>query len=175
MSKSISNKRSIDSSKYVNVDTGELLGSEHDGSVSSVNVLDRNIVKMKSVEFIIADTRTIEYLKGILSRSDLGYVRWMLEMVYGGFNILYDKETHHPHTKKSLQCELDLANTAFYGLIKRLHLKGVLYYIEGYNNRKKVNYIMLNPSIGRRTNQIQRECLKYFEDFSIDRKGSLGK
>lgn len=170
MSKSISKKKTIDASKYINVDTGEYLNSEHSGSVSSVNVMDANIVKMKSEEFVITDTRTIEYLKGILSRSDLGYVRWMIDMVYGGFNILYDKQTFSPHTKKTLQCELELANTAFYGLIKRLHLKGVLYYIEGYNNRKKVNYIMLNPTIGRRTNQIQRECLKYFEDFSVKNK-----
>lgn len=105
-------------------------------------------------------------MRTILSRSDLGYVRDLIDMVFGGFNILYDRTCFIPHTTKSLQSELKLAHTAFYGLIQRLYKRGIIYYIEGYNNRKKVKHIMLNPTIGRRTNQINRECLKYFEDLS---------
>lgn len=169
MGKIISKKRRVDANKYVNIDTGELLSSEHDGSVTSVNVSNNDLVKIKSDDFVITDSRTINYLLGILSKSDMGYVHRMIHMVYGSFNILYDKERFSPHTTDSLMSELDLARTAFSGLINRLYKKGVLYHIVGYVNRRKVKYLMLNPSIGRKTNQIQRECLKYFENLS-DRK-----
>ena len=166
MAKSISNKCRIDSSKYVNVDTGEVLSSEFSGRVGSVNLLSNDLVKMKSDSFVITDTRTMDYLRDILSKSDLGYVSLMIPMVYGNWNILYRRDYAGPHTSKTLQSDLDLANTAFYGLMQRLYKQGVLYYITGYNNRRKVKHIMLNPTIGRRTNQIQRECLRYFEDLS---------
>ena len=166
MKKSVSSKRSINSSDYVNVHTGETLGSEYGNSIRSVNISDDSVVILRSSEFVITDTRTIDYLKSILSKSDLSYVHLMIQMVYGGFNILYDRSYRVPHTSKSLQVDLELANTAFYGLLQRLYKKGVIYYISGYVGKKQVKHIMLNPTIGRRTNQIKRECLSYFEDLS---------
>lgn len=167
MAKSISNKQRIDSSKYVNRDTGELLSSEFTGTVGSVNLLSNDLVKIKSESFVITDTRTLEYLRSILGKSDLGYVNLIIPMVYGNWNMLYRSSGGSPHTSKSLQADLDLAHTAFYGLMQRLYKRGVIYYIIGYVKGRKVKHIMLNPTIARRTNQIQRECLKYFEDLSV--------
>lgn len=170
MSKSLFNKKKIDGTKYVNVDTGETLSSETGNSITSINMTNKEYGRLQSESFVIIDNNAAMYLRNILSKSDLGYVRFMLEMVNGNYNIIYNYENMKPHTRDTLMKELDLARTAFSGLLTRLYTKGVIYYLDGYKDRKKFKHIMLNPTIGRKTNQIHKECLSYFENLSTKRK-----
>lgn len=163
MRKQLYNRARIDTEKYVNVDTGETLQSEH-GTITSVNKPNSDYVKMSSEMFYIIDDKAMRYLETVLSKSDMNHLYLMTGMVYGAMNILHNK-SNQAHNRKSLMSDLAIARTAFSGLLTRLSRKGVIYEMKGYKNGKQVKYIMLNPNIARRTNIIHKECSQYFQTF----------
>lgn len=156
-------KEKLETDKYVNIETGETLQSEHP-TITSVNKHDTDYVKFKSESFYIIDDTALRYLENNINRSDMLHVHTIMKMVYGNYNILHDKNIN-VHTKETLMRDLELARNAFNRLLKKLYSKGVIYYIDGYKDGKKIKYIMLNPNLARRTNIIHRECSKVFQTF----------
>lgn len=156
-------KEKIDAEKYVNTETGETLASEH-GTITSINKPNTDYVKFKSDSFYIIDDKAMRYLENNLSKSDMLHVHTMIKMVYGCYNILHDRNISM-HTKESLMIDLELARNAFNRLLKKLFDKGVIYYIEGKKDGKKVKHIMLNPNLARRTNVIHKSCSDAFQTF----------
>lgn len=162
--KRIINKKKIDSDKYVNVDTGETLTSEFGGDVGTLNKVNSDYVRMQSKDFFIIEKEAVDYLEGVLSKGDMGYVYMMCKMVYGCFNLLHDKNVV-VHSKQTLMADLDLARNAFGRLMNRLEDKGVLYFILGKKDGKRVKYIMLNPNLARKTNTLHNDCVNNFQSF----------
>lgn len=161
--KSTFNKHKIDGSKYVNSETGETLNSEV-GTVTSVNIPSTDYVKFKSESFFIIDSKAITYLQKHLTKTEMYYIYSACKMAKGQFNILHDKD-NNAHTKKTLQADFDLSRNPFNRLMKRLLDKGVIYYLVGYLNGKKINHIMLNPNLARSTNIIHSQCARVFQEF----------
>lgn len=157
-------KKTVDFSKYVNVETGETLDSQFEGDITSINITNHDMVKMKSESFFIIDDKALRYLEGVLSRTEMSYIYSMCSMVRGNFNILHDKFIR-PHTKTTLMEELELARNTFSRLMDKLVKQGVIYYISGYKNRRKIKHIMLNPNLARRTNVINSGCYNSFQRF----------
>lgn len=161
--KSTFNKHKIDGSKYVNSETGETLSSEI-GTVTSVNTPNSDYVKFKSESFFIIDNKAVAYLQKHLTKSEMYYVYSACEMVKGQFNILHDK-FDKAHTKKSLQKDFELSRNPFNKLMNRLVDKGIIYYLVGSLNGRKVKHIMLNPNLARKTNIIHSQCATVFQQF----------
>ena len=107
----------------------------------------------------------MNYLKTILSKSDMYHVLLMTQMVGGCFNYLHDKD-YDAHNRASLQKDLAIARTSFSGLMTRLNKEGVIIESNGHKNHKPFKYLMLNPNLARRTNMIKNECAKLFETFN---------
>lgn len=152
-----------DVAKYVNTETGEVLGSED--KVSSMNVVDPNYYIVDSKQYVIVDIEAMQYLETILAPRDMYYVRIMTEMCQGEYNALYDNDKT-PYDRASLQERFNLAKNRFVKLMKELYVKGVINYMLSHHNGKEMKFILLNPSIARRTKRLNVYTKKLFADLS---------
>jgi len=149
--------KKIEGDKFVNTETGETL----DG-VTSVNIVDKEIVIMHSDEYVILDSKALMYVQEHFNPTDLGRIMKMTNMTRGQFNVLYNGES--PHSKQTLQEELDYSRNKFANFLKRLETKSIIYYIVGYIDGKRARSIMLNPHLARKRKTIHTDCLNSFQD-----------
>lgn len=151
----------VDGDQYINKDTGELLSSEVPG-IRSVISTDPDLVMMHSDEYVVLDSEAVRYIEKNFSPTDLGRILRMADMTYGEFNILYNGNV--PHDKQSLMEELEYSRNKFANFMKRLHMKSVIYYLEGYTNGRKYRHIMLNPYLARKRKTMNKECGGVFQN-----------
>lgn len=163
MIKQVYLKKKIDVSKYVNKETGEELIAEHPNA-TSLNSYQNDLVIIDSKEYVIIDSKALNYIKKHFSVTEVGRITAMSDMVKGCFNILHTKE-NIPHTDSSLMEEIEYTRNKYADFMKKLLLKGVIYYVIGYKNDKQVKYILLNPHLARKSKTIHKDCLSYFNDF----------
>lgn len=154
----------VDASKYVNIDTGETLNSEH-GDVVHLSSLNLGHKILRSEKFCIVDLHALERVKWNVSDSDFGKLTKMLEFVHGDLNILCDKNGY-PFTKADVMKLTGLARNSFSLFLKKMKKIGVIYIVDGYKGRRAIQYIMINPTLARTRNSISKECLRVFEDLS---------
>jgi len=74
----------------------------------------------------------------------------LADKVNGTYNILYDKKgiAHSPIT---LRLSLKYDESEFSRFMKRLHTKSIINYIAGYKDGRKCKWIMLNPTLARKS------------------------
>lgn len=156
-------KKKINPDEYVNVTTGELLSSEY--QVTSVNV-QSDLVILSSTEYIIIDSKARQYIDAEFTVAEKGRIYQMADMVHGCFNLIYDKKENIPHTVNTLSKDIDYGRTQMTEFLKKLHKKSVIYYIDGYKNKKRCKWIMLNPTFARKQKSFDRRCLDVFKDLS---------
>lgn len=157
-------KKKVSSEKYVNMETGELLISEYD--VTSLNVINKDVVIVSSEEYVIIDSRAMMYIEREFSTSEKAKIYQMINMVKGSYNLLYDNSTGKPHTKETLNQAIVYAQNQFLNFMKKLHQKSVIYYLVGYKNRRKCKWIMLNPTLARKQKTFSRDCIDVFTDLT---------
>jgi hypothetical protein len=177
--KSISRKKAIDSAKFVNVDTGELLADVVGGEVGSVNVRTE-YVEVKFLEFFVTDIGAMEYLSEKFSDVEMGRVGALCRMIgaQNDYNILYSKVTKKPHTKETLMKELGLHRNTFEPFLKKLLEHSVLYILMGFIKRRQVLRYILNPTLARRRNTFPRGCTRLFDDLrkkEVSSKDRIGQ
>jgi len=153
-------KKKIDSTKYVNKDTGELLSDEVPG-INSVQVKD-DLMVMHSEEYVILDSHALTYIAENFSQVDLGRIMQMTDMTKGEYNILFNG--NNPHSDASLMKVLVYSRNKFANFMKRLAKKSIIYYVSGFLNEEPVKYIMLNPHLARKRKTIHKECFTKFDD-----------
>lgn len=152
--------------EYVNAGSGETLNSEQ-GSITSYNVVDNNYCIVDSKEYVIIDKDALQYIKSILDARAMYYVYQLIDLCDGDKNALYDSN-NNLHTRETLIKELDIARTTFSKLMITLHKESVIAYHDVYMTRdKRVRYILLNPTLARRTKRITNECRKLFRDLTV--------
>jgi hypothetical protein len=163
--KNILRRKAIDSTKFVNVDTGELLADVVGGEVGSVNV-QTELVEVKFLEFFVTDIHAMEYLSTIFSDVEMGRISTLCRMIgeKNDYNILYSRATKKPHTKETLMKEMDLHRNTFEPFIKKLVENSVLWILSGFINRKQVIRYVLNPTLARRKKIFPKGCTSLFED-----------
>lgn len=154
-------KKKVDGDQYVDKDTGEMLSSAHPG-IRSTNSVDPDMIIMNSDEYVILDSKALQYVQEHFSSVDLGRIMKMTDMTYGEYNILYNG--NDPHNKVTLMEELEYSRNKFANFMKRLEMKSIIYYISGYKNNRRIKYIMLNPHLARKRKTIHKECLTSFQD-----------
>lgn len=156
-------KNSKDLDNFVNTETGETLTSEV-GVITSINTRDEDFVIIDGEDFMIVERGALNYLETILTPSEMNYVRLMTTMVRGEYNVLHSKE-QQALTRKTLQDEMDVAKTTFVKLMSKLHKEGVINYIDSYISKgKKVKYVMMNPTLARKSKRIRVETARMFRD-----------
>lgn len=164
MIKSVFTKNKLDTSKYVNFETGELLSSESP-NITSVNK-HNDLVIVSSTEYVVIDSQAKAFIEGIFNQAECGRIFKMADMVKGNYNILFDKKTNQPHDLDSLQTELDYTRNIFSLFMKKLFDKSIIAYIDSTKNRKRCRVIMMNPTFARKSKVFTRDCLAYFDDLS---------
>ncbi len=115
--KRVYNKRKLDTSKYANIETGELLSSEIP-NLTSTNEVNNDLVIIDSKEYIIIDSKAREYITKEFNKSDVGRIIQMTDMVNGIYNLLHNKNKI-PHTKESLMPEVNLTRDKFHNFLKK--------------------------------------------------------
>jgi len=156
-------KKRINPEEYVNITTGELLASEY--NVTSLNV-QSDLVILSSKEYIIIDSKARQYIDAEFTVAEKGRIYQMADMVYGCFNLVYDKKENIPHTTGTIGKDIDYGRTQLTDFLKKLHQKSVIYYIDGYKDKKRCKWIMLNPTFARKQKSFDRRCLDVFKDLS---------
>lgn len=160
---------SNDLKEFVHPNTGETLESAV-GTITSINTKDEDFVIIDGEDFVIVEKGALNYLESILTVSEMNYVRSMVSMVRGEYNVLHSNE-HEALTRKTLQDEIQVAKTTFVKLMSKLHKEGVVGYLDLYIKKgKKVKYVVMNPTLARKTKRIRVETAKLFRDL---RKGNV--
>lgn len=161
--KRIVTKQKINPDDYVNKNTGETMQSENP-NITSLNSYNNDLVIMDYKEFVIIDSKAIAYILKNFSEAESGRVLKMANMVRGCFNILHIDELT-PHTDETLAKEIDYTRNMYHNFMKKLYMKGIIYYVIGTKYNKEVKYILLNPHLAKKKGNIHKECLTYFDDF----------
>lgn len=162
--KNIVNKQKIDTSKYVNIDTGQTLQDENP-HISSLNTYNKDLVLLDSKEYVVIDSKALAYITNHFSSTEIGRITRMADMVKGCYNILHTKEDV-PHTDETLMEAIEYTRNKFSDFMKKLCEKSIIYYVIGFDRGKKVKYILLNPRLARKTKTVHKECLAYFSDIT---------
>lgn len=132
---------------------------------TSLNVIHEDYKIYDSDVYTVIDYKAIQYISENFSNSDLGNILKMMNMVNGQYNLLYNK--HGIHTDATLSEELEYSRNKYRDFMNRLYKKGIVYYLQGYNNGVKFKYIMLNPSLARKTKKIHVDCYNKFKHYNI--------
>jgi hypothetical protein len=161
--KKVQPKSNIDTSLYVNSETGEALGDELLGKTVEVSDKASHVI-IHSHEYTIVDSKAMSFLREHLNRSELGSIGIMTEDLKTSLNIIYNNNV--PHTNESLQRILRIAsNSTFNLLIRKLMKLGVLYQIKG-NIMGKIRVIyMMNPFLARKRKQLDINVIDIFKEF----------
>lgn len=163
--KNVFTKKSINPADYINSKTGETLDSEIT-SITSVNKISENLVLISSTEYVIVDSQALDYISKIVNNSDLANILKMTNMVQGVYNALYATR-NIPHNTETLRVELDYSINKFRDFLKRLYKAGIISYLKSYIDGVDKTFILLNPSLARKSKFFDRECIKLFKDFDM--------
>lgn len=164
-------KRKIDIANYYNSTTGETLFSEFPNT-TSINIKDANLAIVNSEEYIIIDSKAFRYIQTIFSPTDLAKIQRLSDMVKGTYNMLYD-QNGVAHVPKTLRASLDYDESEFSRFMNRLHTKSIINYLYGYKDGRKCKWIMLNPTLARKSKTFHKDCLNVFDDLSKKQAGKL--
>jgi len=145
----------------VDLTTGEVVPSG-----STVNVIDEDLVIVHSDEYVVIDSKALNYILVNFSPVDYGRILKMANMTNGSYNILYvDRKV--PHTDLSLMDELKYTRNKYSDFMKRLYKGGVIYYVSGVKDGVEFKHIMLNPHLARKRKTIAKDCLVYFDELLL--------
>jgi hypothetical protein len=162
--KNIVKKERVDLSTYVNVKTGERFIDEMPDIVS-VNVRT-DLVTITSKEFIVIDSKALAYVNSTFNRSDAAKIIEMADMVKTCYNVIFNKAKNVPHSRTTLMEALDVSRNSFGDFLKRLLDHNIIYYIVGMKRRRKTVFIMLNPTLARKSKALSKDCTSVFANLS---------
>lgn len=165
--KKVYKKKKIDSVKYVNSETGEILSSESP-NITSVNEFNPSLKIISSKEYVVVDSGALMYIASKFNNSDLANILKISNMVKGNYNILYKERI--PHTSETLREELDYSLNKFRDFLKRLYKEGIISYLLSCINGIDHKFIVLNPNVARKQKTYHVDCLNLFKEFELKAK-----
>jgi len=157
-------KRSIDASRFVNMDTGEAMIESYP-NITSVNEKS-DLAAITYEEYVVIDSKAIAFIREVFNEAETGRILAMADMVRGCYNVLFNKKTSQPHVNETLSEELEYSRNKFDDFMKKLFNKSVIYYIRGIKDGKERVLIMLNPTLARKSKFFHKDCRSVFEDLS---------
>lgn len=162
MIKPVFHKKKIDSEKYVNIDTGEMLSSEL--NITTVNIKNDKLLLLSSQEFIVVDSVAKRYVDVHFNSTEQGKIMMMTNLVHGNFNLLYDSDKKEYYNMETLADYLGYKRTSFITFMKKLRDKSII----NYFYFKNVKYIGLNPTFARKQKSFHKHCIISFKNLSDD-------
>lgn len=160
--KKITRNKKLDTSKYVNMDTGEELTGE---LLNTTIKEDTGYVLLSSNDYAIIDSKAVQFLQERLNRSEFGSCMLMTRDLKTPMNIVFNNNI--AHSNETLQSMLNISSrSTFTSLIRKLMKLGVLYQIKGLISGKvRVIYIM-NPFLARKRKSLDEDVVSIFKDFN---------
>lgn len=153
---------------YVNKSTGECLESEYP-NISSINVINPELVVLDSLEYVVIDSKALDFIVTFFSDVEIGRILKMANMVKGQVNVLYNMETKKPHTSTSLMQAINYSKNKFDDFMKKLLRRSIIYYMIGVVDNEPVKHILLNPRLARKTKTYHKDCLIHFENITEEK------
>lgn len=166
MAKKVLSKREIvDLTKYVNIETSEMLSSEFKGK-SVVTKERTGLMSISSSDYAVIDSEALLVMAKILNNSDLANVIKMAIVTKTPLNVLFNNNI--PHCNETLQSYLQISSESQYiKLMQRLIKSGILYQIKGLiHGQVRVCYI-LNPYICRKRKTFEERLVSIFSEFKL--------
>lgn len=161
--KKIQTKKNIDTSKYVNIETGELLSTE-EPHISSFNNDDKDYVIMDYEKYTVVDHKVISFLNEVLPPQELGRIMAISTSLEQRTNVLMtDKE---PHTDKTLSVAVDYTSNKYRDFMNKMYKASIVYKLNGYWNGKERTMFILNPHLARVSKTIRKDLIPLFENLS---------
>ena len=160
-------RKRIDATTYVNKTTNKTLAEEvGDFNVTSINMVEGDLVKIDNKNYVTIDSNAIAYLEKYFPDVYIGKIMKMCRMVDGIYNLIVD-DNRLPHTKASLAKALDYSRNKHLDFLNFLYEKSIIDYRVTYDENIKASRIagiILNPTLARRTKFIHQDSVKPFKD-----------
>ena len=161
-------KKKIDFKKYINVETGETLGSELKGAIS-INVRNEDKVFMHDESYYIMGSEASLYLDNEFSDAERGRIISMCNMAKGEYNLLYrdDNGVKKPHTKETLMDYLDITVNRFRDFMNKLYAKNIICPLIESRDGVKKKWFMINPYLARKQKGFNAKCANQFQKLVV--------
>jgi len=156
-------RKELDKEQYVNIDTGELLSSEHPESKLKLHK-DTGLVDMNYNSFGLINKEAMVVIRKHYARPEVDRISEMAFMVNDCTNIL-KQEDNVPHSTSTLMETMGYNRNTFYLFIRKLIHHDIVHITLRSINNRFVKTIVLNPHIARRS-KIKTELILAFKDIS---------
>jgi hypothetical protein len=130
----------------------------------------KKLIEVIYEETVSLNSQARQYIEEEFNSAEQGRIFQLCDMVKSCYNLLFDKRTQEYHTKDTLQEELDYTRNKFADFMKKLYRKSVIYYISGMKDGKNCTWVMLNPTLARKSKTIHEDCLGVFDDLRKKKK-----
>lgn len=151
----------LDLSKFVNIETGELLVSELTDEISLKILKDTNLVLVDSKNYFIVDTEAMTTLlqEKIITKGDFAQIVVIAKTLKTEYNAAYNYNI--PHTLTTLATLLELSYERTTSLVKKLCRKNIMHkYVAA-----DITLYCLNPYLTRRRKHFDKDLLALFSKF----------
>ena len=153
--------------EYVNAETGETLASEAKDGITIKMTEDTKYFTIDSDEYVVFDSKAINYLAKELAKSDMARVLRLGNMVKGDCSIIC-QDNNKPHDSETLPKVLDdMSHDEFYKMVRKLVSKNILAYCVCAPSGFVQKIYMLNPYIARKRKVLNCELNTFFKDVTI--------
>lgn len=157
-------KKVINSSNYVNLETGELL-SDESPNITSVNRIDGDKMLVSYDRYVTIDYDALQYLTDNMGKTDNIHLTSMIGMLKDSSNMLFQRNGEL-HDSDTLAKQFNYAKSAFYKFVSTQMKAGILYELKGNFNGLVGKRYILNPFLARVRKQIDIKSLNYFAKFN---------
>lgn len=158
----VTKKKNIDTSKYVNVETGETLRSENENIVS-INE-DTKYVVLDYHKYTVIDQRVMAFLKEILPPQEIGRIYMMSVELEQRSNVIMNGE--EPHTDTTLAESVNYTRSKYSDFMKKMYKASIVYKLQGYWEGRERTLFILNPHLARVSKTIKKDILALFQNIS---------
>lgn len=161
--KKLTSKKNLDSTQYANIETGELLSSEHPEAKLKLHK-DTGLVDMNYNSFTLINDEAMEVIENSYTSPESHRIIKMTRMVNDNSNVLKQKG-NIPHSTETLMETLGYTKNTFYVFMRKLIWHDIVHVTIRKVEDKIIKTIVLNPHIARRS-KIQLELATTFKDIS---------
>jgi hypothetical protein len=164
--KKVFKKTKLDTSMYFHAGTGEALSNEI-GDLSSINSpTDKRVITYDS--YFSVNRKSIAFLSKVLSKSDLGRILVLFDLIDKPTNIIFNKETEMAMRKEELRLHIGLSVNAFRDFLKRMTKCSVIA-CGDLTWKNSGEFFFLNPFLARCTKTTNEKVVEKFLDLSSEK------
>lgn len=160
--KNLTRTRNLDTDKYVNIETGQILGDDLPvGTTITITEPDDGTAVISSDEYIVVDASELKILvdEKIITQNDMGKLLTMAMSLKTIYNALYKSTV--PHTLETLALLLNQSYDYTTKFVKKLCRKNIMH---KYVTADDTLYC-INPYLTRRRKTLSKDLLSRFSKF----------